>query len=92
MGLLPLARRPIYLQPFELTQLARAGLWDESPIVRGIQEGQFAAILIENSPAVATRWTAQMLDGIHAHYQQVGEVGRTFIFRPRPRSARASSR
>ena len=46
MGLLPLNGKSIELQPFEMTQLVRAGVWDQSPLLEAIDEKRYAAILI----------------------------------------------
>jgi hypothetical protein len=83
MGLLPLAGRAIYFQPFELTQLARGGRWDERPFVQALHTQEFAVILMEDSQLIPVRWTSQMLDEIHASYEQVDKVARTLIYRPR---------
>ena len=37
MGLVPLARRSLYFQPFEFKQLADAGVWDERLLVQAIE-------------------------------------------------------
>jgi len=83
MGLLPLAGRRIQLQPFELTQMAQAGLWDDEPLVSAIRAGQFSAILTEDSPLLEQRWTPRMLDAIRAEYQPVGRLARSVNYRPR---------
>src|SRR4029434_6517658 len=37
VGLLPIDGRPIYLQPFEMTHLARAGRWDQRAFLADIE-------------------------------------------------------
>jgi hypothetical protein len=46
MGLWPLAGQPIELQPFELTQLAWAGMWDRGLLLDANDASGYAAILI----------------------------------------------
>jgi hypothetical protein len=86
MGLLPRVGRPIYFQPFEMTQLARAGRWDQRPLVADIERQAFAAILIFAIPEVPLhrqRWTDEMLAAVERHYAISERVGRTLVFRPR---------
>lgn len=88
MGLLPRVGRPIYFQPFEMTQLARAGHWDQRPLVADIERQTFAAILIFAIPEVPLhrqRWTDEMLGAIERRYAVSERVGQTLVFRPRPR-------
>jgi len=87
MGLLPLASRPIHLQPFEMTQLARAGRWDQGPLLREIESQAFAVILVFRLPDVPlhrTRWTDEMLEAIGRRYVLEERVGQTDVYRPRP--------
>jgi hypothetical protein len=90
MGELPLAGRPILLQPFEMTQLARAGLWDQTPVVASIEHQRYAAILvytIPDYPLEMERWTAEMLAAIdHAYVAgpRIGtESGGSVVYTPR---------
>jgi hypothetical protein len=87
MGLLARAGRPIYFQPFEMTQLARAGRWDQRPLLGDIERQAFAAILIYAIPDVALhrdRWTDEMLQAIERRYAVAERIGQTLVFRPRP--------
>src|SRR5829696_4898622 len=69
MGLLPLNGKSIELQPFEMTQLVRAGIWDQSPLLEAIDEKRYAAILIHRSPSLHDRWTPQILEHIETAYE-----------------------
>ena len=89
MGLLPLAGRPIEFQPFELTQLAAAGSWDQQPVVDAIYAQRYAVILVFSFPDFAVeqeRWTPEMLGAIAAAYEPATEVdtayGKTVVYRP----------
>jgi hypothetical protein len=86
LGLLPLESRPVELQPFEMTQLARSGSWDEAPLLSSLERGQFEMILMYRvpwSPVHRTRWTPSMLDRIDRAYVPVAEIGPTVVYRPR---------
>jgi len=87
MGLLARAGLPIYLQPFEMTQLARAGRWDQQPLLGALERQAFAAILIVTIPEVPLhrdRWTDEMLGAIGRRYAVAERVGQTLVLRPRP--------
>jgi hypothetical protein len=86
MGLLPLTGRAIHFQPFEMTQLARAGRWDQRPLLDDIERQAFAAILIftiPEAPLHRQRWTDEMLAAIEHRYAVSERVGGTLVFRPR---------
>jgi len=86
MGLLARAGLPIFFQPFEMTQLARAGRWDQRPLLGDIERQAFAAILIYAIPEVPLhrdRWTDEMLQAIERRYVVSERVGQTLVFRPR---------
>ncbi len=87
MGLLPLEGRPIVIQPFEMTQLARARRWDQRPFLDELDRQAFAAILIYRVPGLGLerqRWTDEMLRVIDRRYVFERRVGLTEIYRPRP--------
>jgi 4-amino-4-deoxy-L-arabinose transferase-like glycosyltransferase len=88
MGLLPLNGRRIYLQPFEMTQLARDGAWDQSPLVRAIEEERFPVIMMWKPPFAREikrdRWTPEMLKEIRAHYEPTDDdLADMVIYRPK---------
>jgi hypothetical protein len=87
MGLLPLDGRPIVFQPFEMTQLARTGRWDQRPFLRDIERQAFTAILIYRIPELPLhrqRWTDEMLATIDRRYVVEERIGPTEVYRPRP--------
>ena len=87
MGLLPLDGRPIVIQPFEMTQLARAGRWDQRPFLAELDRQAFGAILIYRVPGLGLerqRWTDEMLRVIDRRYVFERRIGLTEIYRPRP--------
>lgn len=85
MGLLTLQGRPLHLQPFEMTQLAVAGNWDQKPLLDEIQAGRFSMIIIHESPFKPTRWTPEMLAAIDQHYVKAEYLADSTIYRPRSR-------
>ncbi len=86
MGILTLQGRPLTIQPFEVTQLAWAGLWDQSDLVAQIRDGKFSAVMIHYFPTFDVyreRWTAEMLEAIDAAYRPVADYADTRLYRPR---------
>jgi 4-amino-4-deoxy-L-arabinose transferase-like glycosyltransferase len=88
MGLLPLNGRQIYFQPFEMTQLARDGSWDQRPLVRAIEEERFPLIMMWKPPFAREikrdRWTPEMLKEIRAHYEPTkNDLADMVIYRPK---------
>ena len=85
MGLLPLQDRPLYLQPFEMTQLARGGLWDQAPLLAEIDQKTFNAILIHyfgNAPIHRDRWTDEMLAAVEQAYRPAYAIAGTVVYVP----------
>jgi hypothetical protein len=81
--MLPLQNRAIYIQPFEVTQLARDGLWDPQPFVEAVTRQEFPLILIfdvPNSDLLEERWTPEMLAAIRQNYQEEQRIGDDFAF------------
>jgi len=87
MGLVPLEGERIYLQPFEFSQLARDGRWDQRPLVEEIRAGEFDAILIWEPPGlpavVEERWTGEMLRAVEASYEPAETHAFTTVYRPK---------
>jgi 4-amino-4-deoxy-L-arabinose transferase-like glycosyltransferase len=69
MGMLTLQGRPLVIQPFEVTQLARAGRWDQTPLLESIRKQEFAAIILYDRPWSRERWTPEMLEAINQSYR-----------------------
>lgn len=86
MGLLTLQNKPLYIQPFEVTQLARAGLWDQAPLLAAIRDRAFPAVFIHHFrgyPVYEERWTPEMLDAILTSYAAAAFRAETIVYRPR---------
>ena len=85
MGLLTMNDRPLYLQPFELSQLANAGMWDQQPLLDEIKNQSFDGILIhhfDTSPVFKERWTAELLAAIDEYYRPVKTLAGTVMYIP----------
>jgi hypothetical protein len=85
MGLVTLQGRPLYIQPFEVTQLAEAGLWDQTSLVEDIREKEFPLILIHYFPEYAAykeRWTPEMLFAVQRAYVPADSLANTLVYRP----------
>ena len=82
MGMLTLQGRPLVIQPFEVTQLALAGKWDQTVLLESIKNKEFDSIIIHDRPWVNERWTPEMLDAINRSYRLVDIVAENKIYRP----------
>jgi len=85
MGMLPLAGKRIELQPFELKQLADAGLWDERALTGRIDAGEYAAVLIYDPPdwdSFDERWTGRQQLYILTGYTPGERIADTVVYRP----------
>ena len=89
MGLLPEKGKRIYFQPFEMTQLARDGDWNQEPFLEDIAKEKFPLIMIWSPPFAREikqdRWTPRMLEEIRDHYERKGRVADMVIYRPKSR-------
>jgi len=86
MGLITLQGQRLYIQPFEVTQLANAGLWDQRAFVENIESKEFPMVLIHHFPdfpVYEQRWTPEMLSAIEKNYTLSHSLADTFVYRPR---------
>ena len=81
MGMLTLQGRPLVIQPFEVTQLAWAGRWDQTLLLDSINKKEFSAIIIYDVAWANERWTPQMLDAIARSYRLVDIVADNKIYK-----------
>jgi hypothetical protein len=80
MGMLTLQRRPLVIQPFEVTQLAWADKWDQTPLLESIENKEFAAIIIYDKPWADERWTEEMFDAINRSYMLTNIVAGNKVY------------
>ena len=90
MGMLTLDGRPLTIQPFEVTQLAWAGTWDQTPLLESIRDREFGAIILYDRPWVHERWTAEMLEAITQSYTLVGIVAENKVYKAGTRAVTAT--
>ena len=83
MALIPLVGKPVAYQPFEMKQLAQAGLWDQRPFVEELRRRRFALIL-RDIHYKSARWTPAQLAAMDASYEEVGRTAGSAILEPRP--------
>lgn len=85
MGLLALIGLPIQFQPFEMSQLAQAGIWDETAFVESLRAGTYPLVLLYQPMANPSlrfeRWTPAMLRALNDAYRADGQYAETTMYR-----------
>jgi hypothetical protein len=86
--------RTVWLLPYEFTQAALQGRWDETPVVRDIEQGRFARIFVEFNPWAAApepdgtyqygRFTAAMVEAMRRRYRPQWEINGFWVLVPAP--------
>jgi len=85
MGMLTMNDRPLYIQPFEVSQMANEGMWDQRPFLDDIKNQVFDGILIHHFgpfPVHRERWTPEMLATIDTYYRPEKTLAGTVVFTP----------
>ncbi len=84
MGLLALSGQPLAFQPFEMSALASAGLWDQSSFIERLARGVYPTILVYNpslNPSLRQeRWTPAMLRALNTYYRPLDLIGETTVY------------
>jgi 4-amino-4-deoxy-L-arabinose transferase-like glycosyltransferase len=86
MGVVPLAGKSLYFQPFEFKQLSTAGLWDEQPFLDDILKGKFAAIILYDPSGWDSRkerWTPMQLAAISISYKSGTKLADAIVLVPK---------
>ncbi len=85
MGLLALNNKPILMQPFEMTQLATAGVWDQQPFLDALARGDYPLVLVyqpyRNQFLRFERWTPEMLRIINDLFRPQFQSAETMVYR-----------
>lgn len=84
-GLLVLNKRPVLFQPFEFTQLARTGLWDQSRFVRDIEDQKFTLLILGSDIQGSydeERFTPEMAAVIANSYILKEKIRDWYIYKP----------
>ncbi|MGH2351669.1 MAG: ArnT family glycosyltransferase [Chloroflexota bacterium] len=79
----------VYLQPFEFTQLAQQGVWDQGPLLEDIRRQRFGAVVLRFRLGDDPAWRRErvnqaMIHTLAASYRLDAAFGDYFIYRPRP--------
>ncbi|MCW8985669.1 MAG: hypothetical protein OQK55_10020 [Thermoanaerobaculales bacterium] len=87
-SLLVAAGKPVHYRPFIMAQLAEAGLWDQSPFLRELEEGAVAMVIVRIQPVALheTRYTPAMREVLDRRYRIAFQyqLGAAFVaLRPR---------
>ena len=82
MGMLTLLGRPLMIQPFEVSQLARDGKWDQTALLERIHDKEYSAIILYDRPwSLNDRWTPEMLEAVYSTYTLVDVVAENKIYK-----------
>jgi len=91
-GILLANGRTVWLLPYACTQAAVQGRWDQAPLVREIEAGSFALIILQFDPWAAApardgtyqygRFTSEMVEALRARYRPVRQVGYYLLLAP----------
>jgi len=85
MGLLPLAGKRLYFQPFEFKMLSEGGIWDEEDFLVSITDQKLALILWYDSPgwdSIGSRWTPRQREMIQRYYSITARLADTRVLKP----------
>jgi hypothetical protein len=87
MGLVPLAGKRLYLQPFEFKQLVDAKVWDQEPLLVDIMNKKFDAILwyrpLSWPKSIESRWSAGQQSVVNIAYELDQQIGDVYIYMPK---------
>jgi hypothetical protein len=88
MTLLVRAGKPIEFQPFEMTQLARQGLWNPAPLLQRVAAREFSLIVLRFDARTPPDWKFRrfpdvMLELIRNHYVLVENVNGYWLYEPK---------
>ncbi|MCM8764347.1 MAG: hypothetical protein NC830_03150, partial [Candidatus Omnitrophica bacterium] len=84
-GWLVVAGKQVIMEPYQFSQLARYGRWDDDHIVDMIKEKQFNLILMNavSYEKGSEKFTLSMLEAIRANYQIKRVIGNLYILEPK---------
>lgn len=81
MNLLYKTGKDIPAEPAMIQFLAKAGMWDERPFVRMIQEHRFGLVVTDSLSG--ERYSPAVARAIQQAYEQTAKIGDYLIYRPR---------
>lgn len=86
MGLIPLARKQLYFQPFEFKQMSDAKIWDQTPFLEDIAAHKFSLIVWYQPSgweAIKARYTPAQIDAVTTYYMLDRQFGDIQIYIPK---------
>ncbi|HEY3291411.1 MAG TPA: hypothetical protein VGK87_14875, partial [Anaerolineae bacterium] len=86
MGLVPLAGKRLYIQPFEFKAMSDAKVWDQTPFLQDIANHKFDMILWYSShewKSIEGRWTKAQRSAIDQFYIEDQLIGEVHVMVPR---------
>ncbi len=88
MGLMPINRKPIEIQPLEFNMLYIAGMWDEQALIQRIQRREFKIIALyvpigSEGNQLAARWPKVVRDAIYENYEMQDRLAENLIYVPK---------
>jgi hypothetical protein len=100
VGLIELAGKETPLQPFEFTQMSRAGVLDPKPVFRDVRRGRFPLVVLRFNPEegphqpgadwAAGRWPDGIIAPLRKHYRLERQFTPYWLYVPRAYSASPS--
>lgn len=101
-GLVPTAGKPLWLQPFEFTQMAVARRWNQGPLLAALHRGEFSFIVLRFDPWSPShrdpegtwaggRFTDEMVTAMRDSYQVADRYYAWVILRPLERDGAAGA-
>jgi len=85
LALLPLAGRPIPLEPFAMRQLAVTGRWDERPLVAKVMDRSYPVVLLYDPPdfdSFGERWPPRTAAALRQRYRPTQRLAGTLVLVP----------
>lgn len=87
-GLLVQTGKPVPYYDFQLSQLARAGRWDQHWELGNLKSGSFSLVVLEEDSRLDVdhygRFTRAFMSALDYGYRPAGHVGRYQIYEPAP--------
>ncbi|HNS51145.1 MAG TPA: glycosyltransferase family 39 protein [Anaerolineae bacterium] len=87
-GLLVQAGKPVPYYDFQLSQLARAGRWDQAWEVESLRAGAFSLVIFEGDSRIEAdkygRYTRAFMSALDYGYRLSGRAGKYTLYRPAP--------
>jgi hypothetical protein len=78
------------METFQMTQLAEKGLWDQSPLIKDLQDRSISLVILQqnlNNERIYVRenfrrFTPEIIRELRANYHLVDKIGRFHIYKP----------